>query len=140
MDFDFATFAPIGAANGLIALFIGSFLAATLLPGGSEAMFYLLVSRYPDTALAALGWATLGNTLGGMSSYALAFLLPQRQTPRRIDALRRHGPIALTLAWLPLVGDALAVAAGWLRLSWWRCALWMLLGKGLRYAFILTAT
>ena len=140
MDFDFATIAPISATNGLIGLFIGSFLAATLLPGGSEAVFFLLVKQHPDQAMAALGLATLGNTLGGMSSYALAFILPQKISPDKIDTLRRYGPSALALAWLPLIGDALAVAAGWLRLSWWRCALWMLLGKGLRYAAILLAT
>ena len=140
MDFDFATLAPFSATNGLIGLFIGSFLAATLLPGGSEVVFFLLIKQHPDQAIAALALATLGNTLGGMSSYALAFILPQKISPDKIAALRRYGPSALALAWLPLIGDALAVAAGWLRLSWWRCALWMLLGKGLRYAAILLAT
>lgn len=139
MDFDFATLAPFSATNGLIGLFIGSFLAATLLPGGSEALFFVLVTQHPDRALSALALATLGNTLGGMSSYALAFILPQKISPDKTAMLRRYGPSALALAWLPLIGDAMAVAAGWLRLSWWRCALWMLLGKGLRYAVILIA-
>jgi membrane protein YqaA with SNARE-associated domain len=37
---------------------------------------------------------------------------------------------------MPFFGDALCVAAGWLRLNWIACALWMGLGKLGRYAVI----
>ena len=34
---------------------------------------------------------------------------------------------------LPVVGDPLCALAGWLRLPFWPCVGWMLLGKFLRY-------
>jgi membrane protein YqaA with SNARE-associated domain len=138
---------------GLLGLFLSSFLAATLLPGGSEVVFAALLLARPELAVPALLLATLGNTLGGMSTYALARLLPEKkvdsgETPRRKHpwgtarqarihaALLRHGAPVLILAWAPVIGDALCAAAGWLRLPWLACALWMAIGKGARYAFI----
>jgi len=121
---------------GLLGLFIASFLAATLLPGGSEAVLFALVRLHPEQTAIALLLATLGNTLGGMTTYAMARLLPQKVAPARLATLQRWGTPALVLAWAPLVGDALCAAAGWLRLPPLASALWMALGKGLRYAFV----
>lgn len=55
--------------SSLIALFTSSFLAATLLPGGSEAVLVGVLLTYPELHWQALVLATIGNTLGGMSSY-----------------------------------------------------------------------
>lgn len=128
------------AEAGLGGLFIASFLAATLLPGGSEAVFLAFIASWPAQQGEALLVATAGNTLGGMSSYALARLLPERSLQKLgekpLALARRWGAPVLVLAWLPLLGDLLCVAAGWLRLRWLPCLLWMALGKGLRYALI----
>jgi len=121
---------------GLLGLFVSSFLAATLLPGGSEAVLFALVRLHPDQTVAALLLATFGNTLGGMTTYAMARLLPQKVAPARLATLQRWGTPALVWAWAPLVGDALCAAAGWLRLPPLASALWMALGKGLRYGFV----
>jgi membrane protein YqaA with SNARE-associated domain len=45
----------------------------------------------------------------------------------------RMGPKVLILAWLPIVGDPLCAVAGWLRLPFWSCLVWIALGKCLRY-------
>ncbi len=125
---------------GLLGLFVSSFLAATLLPGGSEVALFALLKLHPEQVVPALLLATLGNTLGGMTTYGMARLLPAKVsrdgTPRQLAALRRFGPPALSLAWLPVIGDALCAAAGWLRLHWLSCALWMAVGKAARYAFV----
>jgi membrane protein YqaA with SNARE-associated domain len=130
----------IDADWALGGLFLSSFLAATLLPGGSEAAFLAFVATWPAQQTEALLTATLGNTLGGMSSYALARLLPEKSLTKLgekpLALARRWGSPILFLAWVPLIGDLLCVAAGWLRLPWLPCLLWMALGKGLRYAFI----
>lgn len=130
----------LSADAGLGGLFLVSFLAATLLPGGSEAAFVAFVATWPAQQNEALLVATLGNTLGGMSSYALARLLPEQSLQKlggkTLALTRRWGSAVLVLAWLPLIGDLLCVAAGWLRLPWLPCLLWMALGKGLRYALI----
>ena len=129
----------ISAEAGLWGLFAGSFLSATLLPGGSEVLLFALLKLHPDQLWPALALATLGNTLGGMSSYACGRWLPQwqkfddwRWQPR----LQRWGSPLLLLSWVPLIGDALCVAAGWLRLNGLACALFMALGKAARYALV----
>lgn len=124
----------------LISLFVSSFLAATLLPGGSEAVLFAVLKSHPDTLWVALAIATAGNTLGGMVSFAMGWLLPQTQQLKHVDKLRRFGPPALLLAWAPLIGDALCLAAGWLRMNWWQAALFIATGKFARYWVIAIAT
>ena len=55
----------------------------------------------------------------------------------QVERLRRWGPPALVLSVLPLVGDALVLAAGWLRLDLARSMAWIALGKGLRYVVVI---
>ncbi len=117
----------------LLSLFTSSLLGATLLPGGSEAVLFAVLKAYPDTLWLALLVATLGNTLGGMISFGMGWLLPQTQQLKHVEKVRRYGTPALLLAWTPLLGDALCLAAGWLRLNWWQAALFMALGKFARY-------
>lgn len=120
----------------LTSLFFSSFLGATLLPGGSEAVLFAVLKTYPDTFWIALLLATVGNTLGGMVSFGMGWMLPMTQQLKHVERVRRHGPPVLLLAWLPLVGDALCIAAGWLRLNPFQAALFMLIGKGARYVLI----
>ncbi|HET7832010.1 MAG TPA: DedA family protein [Gallionella sp.] len=120
----------------LLSLFLSSFLAATLLPGGSEAVLFGVLKAYPESLWPALGLATLGNTLGGMVSFGMGWLLPQTQQLKHVEKVRRYGTPALLLAWAPLIGDALCVAAGWLRLNPWQAALFMAFGKFARYWII----
>lgn len=137
----------------LLSLFIGSFLAATLLPGGSEALLFGVLRSFPETQWAALLIATAGNTIGGMVSFCMGWLLPQRNgsvkadgcecSPRplpqtdsfagNLSKVSRYGMPVLLLAWVPLIGDALCLAAGWLRLNPWQAALFMAIGKFARY-------
>lgn len=124
------------ATASLLTLFTSSFLAATLLPGGSEAVLFGVLSAYPDALWSALLLATLGNTLGGMVSYWMGRLLPTSQQLKHVEKLRRYGTPALLLAWVPLIGDALCLAAGWLRLCWWQAAIFMAIGKFARYWLI----
>jgi membrane protein YqaA with SNARE-associated domain len=132
----------ISAEAGLGGLVIASFLAATLLPGGSEAVLFALLQLHPGELWTALALATLANTLGGMSSWAAGRWLPKWQkieTLAQIDRVRRRGAPILLLAWVPLIGDALCVAAGWLRLPWLACAVFMAIGKFARYWLVAQA-
>jgi len=122
-----------------LGLFISSFLAATLLPGGSEAVLFGVLKAHPETLWAALALATLGNTLGGMASFWMGWLLPHRQQLKHVEKARHYGAPALLLAWAPLLGDALCLAAGWLRLNPWHAALYITIGKFARYWVIANA-
>lgn len=121
---------------GLAGLLVAGFLAATLLPGGSEAVLLAVIATQPARWPEALAVATLGNTAGGMSTYLLGRLFPQGKLPDKLETVRKWGPASLLFAWLPFVGDALCGAAGWLRLNWIACTLWMAVGKLGRYGVI----
>ena len=119
---------------GLAGLFVSSFLAATLLPGGSEIVFTGLLLSGTVTAGPAIAIATLGNSLGGMSTYLIGRLIPDRDTDARaVRWLRRWGSPALLLSWTPIVGDALCFAAGWLRMKPLHAAAFIVIGKWVRY-------
>lgn len=60
--------------------------------------------------------------------------MPSEKT---LNLMRRFGIWLLPFAWLPVVGDALPLAAGWLRLNPWTSGLMLVIGKTARYAFIL---
>lgn len=124
----------------LVSLFVSSFLAATLLPGGSEAVLFAVLKAYPETFWPTLMLGTLGNTLGGMVTFGMGWMLPQTQQLKHVEKVRRYGTPALLLAWVPLIGDALCLAAGWLRLNWWQAALFMAMGKFARYWVIAVFT
>jgi membrane protein YqaA with SNARE-associated domain len=121
-------------------VFVASFVAATLVPLSSEAALYGYLRLFPEHAAAAIALATLGNTAGGMTTYLIGRLLPERSRAR-LDAralawLARYGAAALVLAWLPLVGDALCLAAGWLRVHWVAALAFMAVGRLLRYLLV----
>jgi membrane protein YqaA with SNARE-associated domain len=116
----------------LATLFAMSFAAATLVPLPSEAALFAYIHMYPDRAALAVAIATAGNTAGGVTSYAIGRLVPQKEL-KYLDAVKRHGAPALLLAWLPFVGDALCVAAGWLRIHWAAALGFMAIGRLARY-------
>ncbi|MDN5836902.1 MAG: DedA family protein [Nitrosospira sp.] len=133
--------------SSLLALFTSSFLAATLLPGGSEAVLFGVLTAYPQLYWSALAVASLGNVLGGMSSYAIGRFLPDENAllrksggnMRGLEWVRNYGSPILLLAWVPLIGDLLCVAAGWLRINWIAAVVFMGAGKFLRYWAIAAA-
>lgn len=132
--------ALLSPEGGLIGLFTASFVASTLVPLSSEAVLFGYLKFYPQHEIAALALATLGNTLGGMTTYLLGRLLPER-TRGRLDAralrwLHRHGAPVTFFAWLPVVGDGLALGAGWLRMDWPAAFAYMAAGRLARYLVV----
>ena len=123
--------------EALLALFGASFVAATLFPLPSEAALFAYLRAHPDQTVLAVSVATLGNTLGGMTTYLLGRVIPSRKMDHRaLRALHRWGAPATFFAWLPLIGDALAAAAGWLRVNWLAALLFMAAGRLSRYIVV----
>ena len=147
---------------GLSTVFIVSLISATLLPLGSEPAVFGLVKLDPTLFWPAVGVATVGNTLGGAISWWMGFgaekaweqvanrpatehraLQMLRDGRARVCiatdvAARGFGPKACLLSWLPGVGDPLCAVAGWLRLPFWPCVVYMAIGKFGRY-LVMTA-
>lgn len=122
----------------LWGLFSSALLSASLLPGSSEITLTLLVhqAEYPITLLVFI--ATVGNTLGGVSSWLIGrfFSTSTKQNHRFIDAVQRSGSPLLLLSWLPLIGDPLCLAAGWCRTPFILSCFYIACGKLLRYVFL----
>ena len=119
----------------LAALFAASFAAATLFPLPSEAALFAYLKLHPDQTALAVTVATVGNTAGGMTSYLLGRVVPRKEL-KHWKTVERHGAPILLLAWLPLVGDALCVAAGWLRVNWALALGFMAAGRLARYLVV----
>ncbi len=117
----------------LASLLVATFLASTLIPLSSELVLFGVLKLHPDQAWAALAVATAGNTLGGMTSYLIGRFFGSRKPLPHVERVRRWGAPALLLAWLPLVGDALCIAAGWLKLNWAAAMAFQALGRFARY-------
>jgi membrane protein YqaA with SNARE-associated domain len=128
----------------LSTVFVVSFISATLIPLGSEPVVFGLVQLNPDSFWPVVLVATAGNTLGGAVDWWLGYgahkvadkYQHSRYHLRVLDWLRALGPKACLLAWLPLVGDPLCAVAGWLKLPFWPCLLYMAIGKFCRYVFM----
>jgi membrane protein YqaA with SNARE-associated domain len=124
----------------LWALFASSFVSSTILPGNSEIVLVAVLKAAGATPWVAVAVATVGNTLGGLTTYGIGRLLPNRLPENTAVArVRRYGAGALLLSWVPFIGDALCAAAGWLKLPWVACTLAMAAGKLARYALLAQA-
>ena len=130
----------MGEWGQLAGLFVSSFVSATIHPGNSEFVLGAIVAATPEVRWVAVAVATVGNTLGGMTSYGLGRLIPaqgsDRLAPRAVALARRYGVWTLLLSWVPLIGDALCVASGWLRHDWRLAALAIAAGKLARYVAV----
>ena len=132
---------------GLSTVFTVAFISATLLPLGSEPVVYGLIELNPSLFWPAIGVATLGNTLGGMVTWAMGLASHKvldkfnhsSHHMRAIEWLQRLGPKACLLSWLPIVGDPLCAVAGWLKMPFWPCVIYMAIGKFLRYLTMTSA-
>jgi membrane protein YqaA with SNARE-associated domain len=126
---------------GLTTVFVVAFVSATLLPMGSEPAVFGLVKLNAAMFWPAVFVATAGNTLGGALSWWMGLGAERviervRHKPvehRVLGWLQRFGPKACLLSWLPVVGDPLCAVAGWLRMPFWPCLVYMAIGKFLRY-------
>ena len=129
-----------------LTLFLVSFISATLLPLGSEAL--LLYDLSQGFSLWLL-WsvATLGNTLGAAVNYWLGMkgeawlekkgYLSSEKMQKAHSRFEKWGGWVLLLSWAPVIGDPLTFIAGALRYGFAKFLLIVAFGKGVRYAILL---
>ena len=128
---------------GYLGLFIASFLGATIIPFSSELVLSLLIIKGYDFNLSLLV-ATIGNWLGGLSSYFLGrlgkwstlekyFRLKKDKIVKFKTNIDKWGSLLAFFCWLPIIGDPIAVSLGFFRTNYILVALWMFMGKLIRY-------
>lgn len=128
---------------GYLGLFLASFLGATIIPFSSEIVLSFLILNGYDFKLSLL-IATIGNWLGGLSSYYLGrlgrwetlerfFNLKKEKIHHLKTKIDKWGSTLAFLCWLPIIGDPIAVSLGFFRINYILVATWMLFGKIFRY-------
>lgn len=128
---------------GGFGMFISAFLAATVIPFSSDVVLIGLLAAGGDTVM-LVSLATLGNWLGGLTSYYLGYLgkmewvekylkvKPETLEKQKIKIDKWGAPLAL-LSWLPGIGDVFAIGLGFYKVDFKKSAIYMLIGKGLRF-------
>ncbi len=130
-----------------LGLFFGCFLSATVIPFSSEAILSGMLVSGADQYW-CLVWASLGNWGGGMLSYWLGYAgnaahlekylrVDPDKLHRWEERISRWGIPAALLCWTPIVGDFIAVALGFFRVRTVPVAVLMLVGKTVRYIFVI---
>ncbi len=141
---------PFFSDYGLLTLFALAFLAATLLPLGSEWLLVLLLQQ-GDDPLKLVVVAGIGNYLGSCTNYLIGlygsdFLIKKLLRMDDKDILRaeqyykRYGVWSLLFAWLPVIGDPLCVIGGIFKMNFWLFSLLVFIGKLGRYSVIALLT
>jgi membrane protein YqaA with SNARE-associated domain len=128
---------------GYLGLFIGTFLAATVVPFSSDFLIIgiLLAGGSPGASWAV---ATLGNWLGGITSFGLGWLgkwewierflkVSREKLEQQKSRIDRYGSWLALFSWLPFVGDLFAIGLGFYRVDPKKSIFFMLIGKGLRF-------
>ncbi|KRO87505.1 MAG: hypothetical protein ABR90_06705 [Cryomorphaceae bacterium BACL29 MAG-121220-bin8] len=128
---------------GFLGLFISSFLGATVIPLSSEVVLSVMIINGYDLNLSII-IATIGNWLGGLSSYYLGrlgnwnflekyFRIKKEKIARFKYRIDKWGSSLAFLCCLPLIGDPLAVSLGFFRINFIKVSIWMFIGKLVKY-------
>lgn len=134
----------INSETSLVLLFSLSFLAATVIPIGSEWLLVLMLLNGNSPQQAVL-IATFGNYLGACTTYGLGILgsdtiiskflrIDAKQKQKAEEMYHRYGTWSLLLSWVPIVGDPICLVGGIFRIHFIRFSLLVFLGKFCRYA------
>jgi len=125
-------------------LFLLSFLAATILPIGSEWLLIVMVVKgfSPESAVLT---ASFGNYLGACTTLLVGIWgsdfcirkvlrIDDTQLARAKKIYGKYGTWSLLLSWLPIIGDPLCLIAGIFRVNFLRFSILVYIGKFFRYA------
>lgn len=130
---------------GYWGLFAGTFLSATVVPFSSDFLIVAILMAGGDPRLSFL-YATAGNWLGGLTSYGLGWLgkwqwiekwlhVKEEKLKKQQSKIDRYGAWLALLTWTPFIGDVFAIALGFYRVNFTKSAVYMLIGRALRFAF-----
>ncbi len=134
-----------------LSLFVMSFLAATILPLSSEAVLAGLLAAGNEPWAILITVASIGNILGSVTNWFIGrglslvrthprFPVDGKSLARAESWYRRWGCWSLLLSWVPVVGDPLTIAAGFLREPLWVFVLLVSIAKIGRYLAIAALT
>ena len=128
---------------GLLGLFIGTFLAATILPFSSDALYIAVLAATKDP-IGCLAVGTVGNWLGSVVTYWMGwigrwewiekwFKVKRETLEKQKVKIDKYGVWLALLAWVPIIGDVIAIALGFYKTRPWATMFLLLVGKFARF-------
>ena len=134
---------------GYAGLFMSALLAGSIVPFSSELVMIALVKVGLSPAICVLA-ATLGKTAGGMTCYYMGrlgktdwiekyFKIKKKKIDKMQRFLQGKGALMAFFAFLPFVGEAIAIALGFMRSNVTLTVFSMFVGKLIRYIVMLLA-
>ena len=122
---------------GLFGLFIGTFLAATIFPFSSDALYLAILAATADP-VGCLVVGTLGNWLGsvliGRWEWIEKWFKVKPETLRKQkEKIDRYGVWLALTAWIPFIGDVIAIALGFYKTRPVWTIILLLVGKFARF-------
>ncbi len=130
---------------GYLGVFVGAFLASTIVPFSSDFVVVgmLLAGGNP---LMTIIFATAGNWIGSLTTYGLGrlgkwewiekwFKVKRETIEKQKSKIDKYGSLIAFFSWFPVVGDVLSIGLGFYKVNFTKCALFMLIGKAIRFAF-----
>ena len=141
------------AQYGYTGMGVAAFLAGSFIPFSSEVV---LTSLYAGglQLWPLIVAATIGNVLGGVFNYSVGrlcnegwvyrlFHVKEEKLAQSKRQIRTHGAWMGLLAWVPVLGSAITIALGVLRVNFVKSLCAIAIGKFLRYlalGYILSLT
>lgn len=128
---------------GLFGLFLGNLLAATVVPFSSDALYIaaLAVSKNPAACFVV---ATAGNWIGSMITFGMGwigkwewiekwFKVKPETLEKQKEKIDKYGVWLALIAWIPIIGDVIALALGFYKTKPFWTSVLLLVGKALRF-------
>lgn len=126
-----------------------SFLSGSIVPIASEVLLLFFLNLGLNAVWLILA-ATLGNTLGGITCFMIGYLtnkatvqklfrISDRRMKRADMMIQKYGYWTAALSFVPVIGEALLVALGIMRVDRYKVMSVMAIGKFVRYVLIVAS-
>ena len=130
---------------GLLGLFLGSALAASIVPFSSDVL-YVAILATTGQDLGCFLAATSGSWLGSLFTYYLGWLgewewiekwfkITREKLKQQQAKVQKYGVWLALFSWVPIIGDITVLALGFYKTSRGWTFLMLLIGKAIRYLF-----
>lgn len=128
---------------GYLGIFLGCFLAATVVPFASDALLVGMLLAGGDVWL-TVACASAGNWLGGLTTYGIGrigkwewiekwFRVKRETIEKQKEKVDKWGPLLAFATWVPFIGDVFAIVLGFYKAPFVKSAVYMLIGKTGRF-------
>ena len=136
---------PDLGAWGLWGLFIGTFLASTIVPFSADVL-YITMLQMTSNPWACLIVAALGNWLGNLTTFGLGrlgrwdwiekyFKVDRAKLEKQKVYIDKYGIWLALVSWFPFVGNLFTLTLGFYKTNPWLTASLFLVGRLLRFFF-----